>query len=163
MSDKQFRQGVWLVCGIVAALYLTVAPLPLRDEMRPDFMALLVIYQALYRSERMSLGLAFLLGLSQDILLLSLLGQHALGLTVLCFLTNRFRSRLYLSGPVVQAPLVLTLLIVLQLINAWIYAIGFSQMLDIRAMVAPFISVLCWIIMVWPLAPATRIQQQFSR
>ena len=162
MKQARLRNRIGFVIGLLVALIVAVVPLPVPEEVRPDLVALFVIYQAIYHPRLMRLELAFLIGLSVDILLLTILGQHALGLTLLCYFMSRFRQRVVLLNPLRQAPLILLLLLALQIFYAWIYAIGFSQIVDGLSLTAPLVSVLVWMAIVTPLSPASRLQRRFA-
>lgn len=80
----------------VAAVYLlTLVPLP-GDLLyaKPFWLGLAVIWLALERPGRGSLGFAFALGLGADLLLGTGFGEHAFRLVVMAFIVRRFRARL---------------------------------------------------------------------
>jgi rod shape-determining protein MreD len=90
------RANAWLFWGSILLCYvLQLMPLPQALlPMKPYWMALVLAYWALESPERVSLGLAFILGLFGDALAGELLGEHAMRLCILCFILLRFRSRL---------------------------------------------------------------------
>ena len=77
-------------CYLLQLMPLPQALLPLK----PYWLALALIYWALETPERVSLGLAFVLGLLGDVFSGELLGEQALRLCILCFILLRFRARL---------------------------------------------------------------------
>ncbi len=80
---------IWLV--ILGALIFSTWPLPeLLVPMRPPLIGMTVIYWCIMWPARFSLGSAWFAGLAIDILTGSMLGQNALSLTVVAFLTVRF-------------------------------------------------------------------------
>lgn len=94
MSERLFPRGV-VLGSIIAALLLMLVPLPaLLAPLRPDWLALVVAYWALETPTRARLGFAFACGLAADVVLGSLLGEHALRLVVLVWLLQRSRARL---------------------------------------------------------------------
>src|SRR6185312_7499710 len=79
--------------------------------LKPFWLAIVLIYWALETPERVSLGLAFLLGLAGDVFAGELLGEQALRLCILCFILLRFRSRLRFFPMWQQSLAVLALLL----------------------------------------------------
>lgn len=72
--------------SILAALLLQVMPMPpFVDPYRPDWLFLVIAYWALALPNRVSIGVAFINGLVLDILLGTILGVHALALTVVTY------------------------------------------------------------------------------
>ena len=106
---------------IVAALVMAIIPLPgLVQAIWPFWMGLVVIYWALEYPQLMSLGLAFVLGLTLDFLTVSLLGLHALRLVILAYLVLRFRARLRFFPPWQLGLSVLALLVNDRIILLWV-------------------------------------------
>ena len=100
------RANAWLFWGSILLCYLLqLMPLPeALLPMKPYWMALVLAYWALESPERVSLGLAFVLGLFGDALAGELLGEHAMRLCILCFILLRFRSRLRFLPDVAADP-----------------------------------------------------------
>ena len=99
--------GSLLGCYLLQLMPLPATLLPLK----PYWLALVLIYWALETPERVSLGLAFVLGLLGDLFTGELLGEQALRLCILCFILLRFRSRLRFFPMWQQALAVFALLI----------------------------------------------------
>ena len=80
---------------IVGSLALSVVPLPAAARLlEPDWPAVLLIYFSLTRPGQFGLLTAFWLGLGLDVLTGQLLGQNALGLITLSYLSERFHLRI---------------------------------------------------------------------
>jgi rod shape-determining protein MreD len=87
-------QGWAFWIGIAAALLLMLMPLPaMIQPLKPYWPALVLVYWSLEATDRVSVGLAFGVGLAADLLNGALLGDQALRLAVLVFIVMRFRSR----------------------------------------------------------------------
>jgi rod shape-determining protein MreD len=87
------RWPVWLAMIIAAALM----SLPLPDALnavRPAWATLAVIYWIMMWPGRFGVGSAWLIGLLLDVLQGSTLGQHALALTVVAYITLRFHLQI---------------------------------------------------------------------
>jgi rod shape-determining protein MreD len=93
---NRLRAQSWLFAGtVLLAMLLQLMPLPAPLlQIKPYWLALVLIYWAIETPDRVGLGFAFLLGLAGDVLAGQLLGEHALRLTVLAFIVLRFRARL---------------------------------------------------------------------
>ena len=97
--------------AFVLAMVLMVIPLPtVLAFIRPDFLALLLIYFGWYRSDEIGVFSAFAVGLLFDAMTFGVLGQHALAKVILVYSATRlipFVSKTSLRN---QALIVLALL-----------------------------------------------------
>jgi len=119
------RRGGWIiVLSFVVAMLLSILPLPqVVDPFRPEWTALVLIYWCLALPERVGVGSAWLVGLLMDVLKGGLLGEHALGLTVVAFLALKLHQRIRVYPMWQQALSVLMLLALYQLVTLWINGI----------------------------------------
>ncbi len=94
MSRPGLRR--WPVWGVMlAAAALTVAPLPTwLEAWRPPWVALVLVYWCLMWPRYFGVGSAWLIGLLLDVLHGTLLGQHALALSVVAYLVLRFHLQM---------------------------------------------------------------------
>jgi rod shape-determining protein MreD len=115
--------GAVLVTLLIAVI-LTIIPLsePLA-AWRPEWIALTLIHWALVIHDRASLFLAFALGLIIDTLYGSLLGQHALGFTLITYLAVRLGLRMNPEAIFQQAALLGAVLVLYLLINLWMQGV----------------------------------------
>lgn len=91
MSEQSATLHVPVALSLIIALALTIVPLPgALDPLRPDWVALVMIYWALTLPRTYGIGTAWIAGLVVDVTQGTLLGQHALALTVIVYLTQRF-------------------------------------------------------------------------
>jgi rod shape-determining protein MreD len=90
------KRGWGLVVGtFVVALALELLPLPTWAEpARPLWVAAVLLWWCLHAPQRANVGSAFVLGILMDVLKGSVLGQHALALTLTAFLAARFHLQL---------------------------------------------------------------------
>jgi rod shape-determining protein MreD len=134
-----------VVISLVAAMLLTVIPLPLvLVPMRPYWVALVLIFWCMETQDMISLGSAFLVGLVLDLLGGSLLGMHALGLVVMVYLVKRFRARLRFFPPWQQGLSVLALLINDRIIVLWIISLKGDVLPPVSFWLEPLVSTLLW-------------------
>lgn len=125
MSRGTYSQRIPVVVTIVAALMLSVMPLPGGLEaFRPDWVAIALIYWAMTLPRTWSVGSAWLIGLVLDIAQGTLLGQHALALCVIVFVTVRMHllMRVFPTGQLIAA--VFSLLALYQFILFWINGVA---------------------------------------
>lgn len=95
MSNGRASRHLPVILSMIVALALTMLPLPRAlDLIRPDWLALIVIFWALSVPRSYGVGIAFLVGIVLDVSQGTLLGQHALGLTVIAFITVRFHLQM---------------------------------------------------------------------
>lgn len=111
----------WVVAvSFFAAFVLAVFPLPrLLDFIRPEWVAMTVIFWMLAQPERVGLVTAFCMGLLLDALEGHLLGQSAFALTVLAYLVSILYQRLRLYNPLQQSAMILVLVGTYQLVHYW--------------------------------------------
>lgn len=121
MKLAKHHGGKIILITFIIALLLTIMPLPdwLRYA-RPDWVGLVLIYWCLAVPDRVGVNTGWLTGLLVDLLTGTLLGQHALSLTVVAWLTLKFHQRMRLFPVWQQAVTVMVLLIVHQLLALWI-------------------------------------------
>lgn len=119
------HHGGWvIVASFVAAMLLSILPLPgAIDPFRPEWTAIVLIYWCLALPERVGVGSAWIVGLLMDVLKGGLLGEHALGLTLIAFLTMKLHQRIRVYPMWQQALSVLLLLALYQLVMLWINGI----------------------------------------
>ncbi len=121
MSSARRPRTLPVIGSIILALMLTMVPLPaVLDTFRPDWIALVLIYWTMMLPQSYSVGIAWIVGLILDVAQGTLLGQHALALVVIIFLTSRFHLLMRVF-PMSQLTLtVFALLAIYQFLLFWI-------------------------------------------
>ena len=90
----QFRNYA-IALSIIAALVLQIMPMPvLADQLRPDWVLLVLSYWALALPNRVNVGVAFLNGLVLDVLLGTSLGIHSFAMCIAIFVLAANYQRL---------------------------------------------------------------------
>ncbi|MGI9238068.1 MAG: rod shape-determining protein MreD [Woeseiaceae bacterium] len=80
-----------IIITLVVGLMLTIMPLPAWiAPFRPDWLTLVAIFWAMQLPRTWSVGNAWIIGIILDVSYGTLLGQHALALCVIVFITVRF-------------------------------------------------------------------------
>lgn len=114
-----------IVLSVALGLALSVFPLPDPiDVARPAWMAMLVVFWSLHRPDTFGLAAAWVCGLLLDALQGTFLGQHALALTLICALAQRFRLRMRVSPIGQQAASVALLVAVYEFVLVWVDGIA---------------------------------------
>jgi rod shape-determining protein MreD len=91
MNRDRSSRRLPIIMTFVFGLMLTIMPLP--DSVaafRPDWLAMLVIFWAMRLPRTWSVGTAWVVGIVLDVSQGTLLGQHALALCCVAFITVRF-------------------------------------------------------------------------
>lgn len=127
------------------ALLLMLLPMPLDWRWaRPELVALLAIYWTLYYPEKLGVGMAFWIGILQDLVVGSVLGQHALALVLMVYIAQISHQRLKTYGAVQQVLWLMLLLGVQQLMIHWVNAIIGHSTNSLRYYAPVLISALLW-------------------
>ncbi len=121
MTLSTHRGGLVIFITISIALVLAILPRPeTMQAYRLQWTALVVIYWCIAIPERVGVGFSFLTGIMLDIVTGSLLGQHAMGLSIIAFITVKIHQRLRVF-PLWQQAIFVTLLLFLErLLFAWV-------------------------------------------
>ena len=119
------HNGGWVIlASFIIALLLTTIPLPgWLNDWRPAWVAMMLIYWCIVLPERVGIGIAWLLGLMLDVHTGALLGQNALGLSVIAYLTLRLHKQIRLFPPLQQSVLICFYLLLFQFLTLWIRGI----------------------------------------
>lgn len=115
-------KGGWIITlSFFTAFLLTGIPFGGElNHFRPDWVAMVLIYWCMALPHRIGLGTAWLIGLLLDVARGALLGQHALALAVVAYLTLQTYQRVRVAPPWQQAFSVLIFLLVEQILVFWI-------------------------------------------
>lgn len=123
MSDAPRRGGWLILAGLLTALFLMVLPMPVGlAALRPQWLALMVVYWCLTVPERFGVFAAFAAGLALDVTSGSLFGQHALGLSLIAYAVVELHQRARLFPLWQQSIFVFALLLAERILNLWVLA-----------------------------------------
>ena len=115
------RVGWIVVATLFAAFALTIFPLASEFEAyRPDWVAMTAIFWIICLPSWFGIGVAWICGIVLDTLMGALLGQHALALAVVAYITFKFHRRIRVFPIWQETFTVLVLLIVYHLILMWV-------------------------------------------
>jgi len=128
-------QNWFVVAGtLFIALILTLLPMPdWTVWLRPAWVLIVLIYWGIVAPHQVGIGVAWLMGIFLDVLNGTLLGEHALALTVVVFIVMRLHSQLRMFLVVQQGLWVFLFVLLYQFIlyciqgflgqlpNSWLY------------------------------------------
>jgi len=125
MSKDRASRRLPILASIVFALMLTIVPLPdAASPFRPDWVALTLIYWAMNLPKSYSVGSAWIVGIVLDVAHGTLLGQHALALCFMVYVTVKFHLQMR-QFPLSQlTATVFALLALYQFILFWINGVA---------------------------------------
>ncbi|MEO9215694.1 MAG: rod shape-determining protein MreD [Rhodanobacter sp.] len=143
--NKQ-RQSLWWFIGtLVFALVSMLVPLPgVLEPFKPYWPALFLLYWSLESEDRVTLGLAFMVGLGADLLNGAVLGEQALRLCALVFIALRFRSRLRFFPMWQQALAVLALLLNDRILLLIVRMLAGGALPPASWWISPFVGAALW-------------------
>ena len=124
MSANEHNAGWVIILSFIIAIMLTAMPLPdWAVNWRPAWVAMVLIYWCLALPDRVGIGIGWLLGLLLDVQQGTVLGQHALGLAVIAYITIISYQRIRVFPLAQQALVVGLYLLVFQFFNMWVRGI----------------------------------------
>ncbi len=125
MSNGRNNRRLPVLMSIVAALMLSIVPLPTAIEpFRPDWVALTLIYWAMTLPRSYSVGTAWVVGIIVDVAHGTLLGQHALALCFVIYVTVKFHLQLRVFPLSQMTATVFALLALYQFLLFWINGVA---------------------------------------
>lgn len=111
----------WIILSLAVALLLTLIPMPdWVAELRAPWVALALLYWIIYAPERVGVFWGWSSGLLLDAGLGTVLGQHALSLSVMAWLAVSLYRRLRLYPPIQQALVIWLFLLAERLVALWV-------------------------------------------
>lgn len=126
MESLTLRFPGAILLSMLVALILAIIHLPESIQFwRPEWLALLIIHWGMLFPKKISFLTVWIAGLLMDTMLGNLLGQHALGYTIVLFLTIKLSERITPKTFLQQFFLVFIVLGTYLLVNLWI--LGISQ------------------------------------
>ena len=143
--NKQRLSLWWFIGTLVFALLSMLVPLPgVLEPFKPYWPALFLLYWSLESEDRVTLGLAFAVGLCADLLNGVVLGEQALRLCALVFIALRFRSRLRFFPMWQQALAVLALLLNDRILLLIVRVLAGASLPPASWWISPFVGAALW-------------------
>ncbi len=161
MSSGSGRLPV--IVTIILAIMLTVMPLPgWAEPFRPDWVALTLIYWAMMLPRTWSVGTAWIVGIVLDVAQGTILGQHALALCFIVFVTVRFHLLMRVFPMQQLTATVFAILTLYQFILFWINGVAGIEVALVNYWGPVITGTLFWPV-VMTLLSGVRMRVQHSR
>ncbi|NIR30715.1 MAG: rod shape-determining protein MreD [Gammaproteobacteria bacterium] len=145
MAGMRIGGLIAIVSSFVLALMLTALPVPdWAGVWRPAWVALVLIYWCMAVPERVGVGVGWLVGLLLDVLTGTLLGHHALGLSVVAFVTHKLHQQVRVLPLWQQGISVFALVLIYQLLVLWINGIRGFPVEALAYWASPLTSTVLW-------------------
>ncbi len=146
IAIQQTQQGNWIIIlSFVVAIMLMA--LPLSDwavNWRPAWVAIVLIYWCMAVPDRVGIAVGWFLGLLLDVQQSTVLGQNALGLTLIAFITIKSYQRMRVYPLAQQAVLICFYLLLYELIMLWITGYTGTSTWDWTYWMPAITSMLLW-------------------
>lgn len=114
-----------ILLSFAVAFALSIVPLPdAVAPLRPEWVVLVLVYWCMALPERVGVGAGWVTGLLLDVLRGGLLGQHALTLAIVAWLTLQLYQRLRVFPAWQQAASVFVIVLVHLTLQLWIKGIS---------------------------------------
>jgi rod shape-determining protein MreD len=145
VTQPSARRTWVILASLAAALFLAILPMPgWGEELRPQWVALALIYWSLALPERVGVFWAWGTGLILDVTSGTVLGQHALSLSVVAWLTVELHKRIRVFPPVQQAVSVWILLLLERLLSMWVMGATGQPTPSLHYWLPTFLGMLLW-------------------
>lgn len=128
MSSNRASRRVPVLLSIIVALMLTLAPMPdWAAPFRPDWVALTLIFWSMNLPNNYSVGHAWFIGIVLDVANGTLLGQHAMALTLIIYLTVKLHLQLRVYPVSQMALTIIPMLAIYHFILFWVNGVAGIQ------------------------------------
>lgn len=128
MAKDRVIRNLPVVITFIIALMLTMVPMPdAISAFRPDWVALVVIFWAMSVPRSYSVGIAWFAGILVDVTQGTLLGQHALALCAITYITVKFHLLMRVFPLLQLTATIFALLAMYQFLLFWINGVAGIQ------------------------------------
>lgn len=155
MRSGGFGYLMAVAISVVVALVLAVFPLPPHYAwFRPELLALVCIYWALFTPFKFGVVSAWCLGLVQDVVVGGVWGAHAIGLAFIVYLCLSAYQRLRSYGLFQQMLWVFVMIGIHQVFVNWIEGLNGYNAPVIMIVLPSLVTALCWPLVLALLKPS---------
>ena len=146
MVIEKVHQGRWVIpASFVMALLLTALPMPeAAANWRPAWVALVLVYWCMAAPEKVGVMVGWTVGLLLDVMTGTLLGQHALGLSVVAYVAQHAHRRVRVLPLWRQGITIFVLVFLYQALLLWSNGIRGISVEAPAYWTSPFVSMLLW-------------------
>lgn len=144
INQPQGRSSV-IYFTLLVGFILTIMPMPeWASSYRPQWVALILIYWCMTIPERIGVGVGWTTGFLMDVLTGTLLGQHALGFSVVAYIMLRLHLRVRVMPLRQQVFTIFILLLVERLLALWSTGAANYPTPSLWYWITPIVSTLLW-------------------
>ena len=135
----------FILLTLIIALLANIVPLaPAATPLRPDMLALVLLYWCIREPRYVGVGTAWFVGLVMDVADATLFGQHALAYAVLAYAADYFRRRVLRFPRWQQAVQVAVLLALCAMIVLLVRIVGGAPLPSWTYAAPPIVGALLW-------------------
>jgi len=139
------RRSFVIYLTLLIGFVLSIMPLPeWAQDFRPQWVVLVLAYWCMALPERIGVGVGWVSGLLLDVLMGTLLGQHALGLSVVAFLMLKLYRRVRVQPLRQQMFTIFVLLLLERLLTLWSTGAAGYPTPTLWYWVTPVVGMLLW-------------------
>jgi rod shape-determining protein MreD len=144
INQLQGRSSV-IYITLLAGFILTIMPMPeWASSYRPQWVALILIFWCMTIPERIGVGVGWTTGFLMDVLTGTLMGQHALGFSVVAYIMLRLHLRVRVMPLRQQVFTIFILLLVERLLALWSTGAAHYPTPSLWYWITPIVSTLLW-------------------
>jgi len=149
-----------IIVTLCIALLLSMLPMPdWAQPYRPQWVTLVLLYWAIALPHRVGVGSGFVVGIVLDVLTGTLLGQNALGLSVVTFIAIQLHRRIRVFPFWQQSLGILMLLVIEHLLALWITGATRGVAPGLTYWTVPLIGALLW---PWIFVTLRKVRRHFK-
>lgn len=139
-------RDTWIILFSLGVAYLLVIwPLPeWAEQIRPQWVTMILLYWCIALPHRVGVGSGFAIGIILDGITGTLLGQHALSLSLVAFLAAQLHTRFRISPLWQQTIGILLLLLIEHAVTLWLMGITAHPSANPIYWLMPVTSALLW-------------------
>jgi rod shape-determining protein MreD len=154
------RGRLVILATVCVAMLLAILPMPdWARPFRPQWVTLVMLYWAIALPHRVGVGSGFLAGIVLDVLTGTLLGQHALGLSVVVFIAIQLHQRIRVFPFWQQSLGILVLLTVEHLLALWVIGATRGDAPGLVYWTVPLIGAVLW---PWIFVTLRKVRRHFK-
>ncbi len=112
--------------------------------LRPDFVALTLLYWNIYQPQQIGMSVAFISGLLMDVIDISVMGQHAIAYCLITYFALLLHRRLRLFNAFQQIPAVLWILLIGQAVMFLTGILASAYIPEWYLFLSSVTGALCW-------------------
>ena len=149
-----------IVATLCVAMLLMILPMPeWARPFRPQWVTLVLLYWAIALPHRIGVGSGFIAGIVLDGLTGTLLGQHALGLSIVTFIAIQLHQRIRVFPFWQQSLGILVLLVIEHLLALWVMGATRGVTPGMVYWMVPLIGALLW---PWIFVTLRKVRRHFK-